>query len=163
MLILLSTSIPPVASKKERLPHPLPVSFHLFRVGAAGWGRSVTPLGEVYYVNHVTKTTTWSRPKMEPAVEDSKSAGMIFVSWSCFCGKRERQSHLGKDHNVEHFVWVLHVGRESFLADSPSHTQPPVRSALKKYAPKLAWESLGNRSQELTLLCGIFVHAYCFS
>ncbi|CAM9496462.1 unnamed protein product, partial [Ectocarpus sp. 8 AP-2014] len=28
-----------------------------------GWGRSVTPNGELYYVNHVTKTTTWSRPQ----------------------------------------------------------------------------------------------------
>ena len=28
-----------------------------------GWGRSVTKNGELYYVNHVTKTTTWSRPQ----------------------------------------------------------------------------------------------------
>ncbi|CBJ27893.1 ubiquitin-protein ligase [Ectocarpus siliculosus] len=28
-----------------------------------GWGRSVTPNGELYYVNHVSKTTTWSRPQ----------------------------------------------------------------------------------------------------
>lgn len=29
----------------------------------AGWGRSVTQNGELYFVNHVTKTTTWSRPQ----------------------------------------------------------------------------------------------------
>ncbi|CAN0139370.1 unnamed protein product, partial [Ectocarpus sp. 4 AP-2014] len=28
-----------------------------------GWGRSVTPNGELYYVNHVSKSTTWSRPQ----------------------------------------------------------------------------------------------------
>ncbi|CAM9444576.1 unnamed protein product, partial [Hapterophycus canaliculatus] len=28
-----------------------------------GWGRSVTPNGELYYVNHVKKTTTWARPQ----------------------------------------------------------------------------------------------------
>lgn len=36
----------------------------------AGWGRSVTPQGEVYYVNHVTKSTTWSRPRWTYAEED---------------------------------------------------------------------------------------------
>lgn len=28
-----------------------------------GWGRSVTANEELYYVNHITKSTTWSRPQ----------------------------------------------------------------------------------------------------
>lgn len=50
------TEIVPRAGFEEALP--------------TGWGRSVTPQGEVYYVNHLTKSTTWSRPRWTYAEED---------------------------------------------------------------------------------------------
>eukprot|EP00903_Cladosiphon_okamuranus_P005757 g5709.t2 len=38
-----------------------------------GWGRSVTKNGELYYVNHVTKTTTWARPQWTGSDGDEES------------------------------------------------------------------------------------------
>lgn len=44
-------------------PTPCLIFFNNICATRAGWGRSVTPNGELYYVNHVSKTTTWSRPQ----------------------------------------------------------------------------------------------------
>lgn len=52
----------------------------MFSCGQIGWGRSVTPLGEVYYVNHANKTTTWTRPTWEG---DEDEDGEFFFSVLC--------------------------------------------------------------------------------
>ncbi|CAM9351287.1 unnamed protein product [Scytosiphon promiscuus] len=39
-----------------------------------GWGRSVTANGELYYVNHVKKTTTWTRPQWTGSDDDDEES-----------------------------------------------------------------------------------------
>ncbi|CAN0295051.1 unnamed protein product, partial [Ectocarpus sp. 12 AP-2014] len=100
----------------------------------AGWGRSVTPNGELYYVNHVSKTTTWSRPQWttgsdgdeECESRDTKTLSEqldVFAlgshecdrragccAFSCITGWEERMSAEGKvfymNHNDKTTHWT---------------------------------------------------------
>uniref|UniRef100_A0A3P9BRI6 HECT-type E3 ubiquitin transferase n=1 Tax=Maylandia zebra TaxID=106582 RepID=A0A3P9BRI6_9CICH len=51
--------LPPGWEQRKRTtwdrPEPLP----------SGWERRVDPMGRVYYVDHITRTTTWQRPTQE--------------------------------------------------------------------------------------------------
>lgn len=31
-----------------------------------GWEQAMTPEGEIYYINHKNKTTSWLDPRLEP-------------------------------------------------------------------------------------------------
>ena len=37
-----------------------------------GWATSVTPQGELYYVNHVQKTTTWTKPSWNDSDDEEE-------------------------------------------------------------------------------------------
>eukprot|EP00752_Nemacystus_decipiens_P003934 g3602.t1 len=63
-----------------------------------GWGRSVTKNGELYYVNHVTKTTTWSRPQWTGSDGDDESVhedepGVAASNKSARSGRSVRSRH----------------------------------------------------------------------
>jgi protein yorkie len=50
-------------SPQPQQPQQRSGSFDNLEELPAGWEQSVTPEGEVYYINHATKTTTWFDPR----------------------------------------------------------------------------------------------------
>ncbi|XP_046876595.1 transcriptional coactivator YAP1-like [Hypomesus transpacificus] len=61
-----------------------------------GWEQSVTPEGEVYYVNHATKTTSWLDPRLAQKV-GSSLVGVATQQRQQQLQERERQRHKHQD------------------------------------------------------------------
>ena len=46
-----------------------------------GWEQAKTPLGEVYYINHQTRTTSWVDPRLQSKFFDSDR---LTASFECY-------------------------------------------------------------------------------
>uniref|UniRef100_A0A8C7ZQ24 WW domain-containing protein n=1 Tax=Oryzias sinensis TaxID=183150 RepID=A0A8C7ZQ24_9TELE len=62
-----TTWLDPRLSQLQSAQHPIanaPVHSHSFSPLPEGWEQAVTPEGEMYYIDHINKTTTWVDPRL---------------------------------------------------------------------------------------------------
>lgn len=79
------------ATKKSTADHnhKRPTTLRLVHAPDSGWNEVKTSKGEVYFVNHLDKTTTWDRPAAAPA-EASAAAAAAAAPPPVVAGKHGR-------------------------------------------------------------------------
>ena len=76
----------------QQLREPLP----------SGWEARLTPNGKIYYANHSTRMTQWTRPTApaEPAIDNEDAASVLAMNMENY----ERRSLLVTDLNLSEGV-----------------------------------------------------------
>ena len=97
----------------------------LFPAGGSlppGWERKVTPLGQVYYLDHNTRTSTWHDPRQPRVVNATSDLGPLPRGWEM------RQNAQGRNYFVDH------NSQTTQFADP--RLQPPIRADEDENVPQ---------------------------
>lgn len=58
-----------------------------------GWEQAMTQDGEIYYINHKNKTTSWLDPRLDPRFGKGSTQNSLRYFLLVFCGCVNLQKH----------------------------------------------------------------------
>lgn len=128
-------------------PHDSNTSENQHGLLPEGWEAGTDPRGRTYYIDHLTRSTTWARPTSNQAVDHQAQEGENNTAGSDSfpAGWEERRTPDGRvyylDHNTRSTHWVDPRHQITTRVMGPNGQGSPLRQAISQLGPlPSGWE-----------------------
>eukprot|EP01135_Chromosphaera_perkinsii_P010281 Nk52_evm23s2085 gene=Nk52_evmTU23s2085 len=98
-----------------------------------GWERKVTALGQVYYLDHNTRTSTWHDPRQPRVLTSSRDLGPLPTGWEM------RQNAQGRNYFVDHNTQTTQFADPRLQPPVPAEEDESVPQFQKDLKRKLGY------------------------